>query len=125
MEASCFPASQLPQSLTDVAGDGRAKSTIPVPEVFAYDGDSTNEAGVAYMFLEYIHGTTASELSEMHGSALTTYGMAAQDQKFRQQMAKIQAEVLSFKFPLIGSLYYSSETSSFYIGSDLETGKGP
>jgi hypothetical protein len=55
--------------LTAMAG---RKSTIPVPEVFAYDGDSSNEAEVAYTFLEYIHGTTASELGEIHGSTTHT-----------------------------------------------------
>jgi hypothetical protein len=53
------------------------------------------------------------------------YGTREQDLRFREQMAKIQAEVLSFKFPLIGSLYYSEEKSSFYVGPDLQIGKGP
>jgi hypothetical protein len=98
---------------------------MPVPGLFAHDGDSANEVGAAYMLLEYIHGTTAAELAEIHGSAPATYGTAEKDHKFREQMARIQAEVLSFKFPLIGGLYYSTETSTFYIGPDLETGKDP
>ena len=52
-------------------------------------------------------------------------GTIRQDQKFREQMAKIQAEVNSFKFREIGSLYHSEETSSFFIGPELETGLGP
>ncbi len=96
-----------------------------MPEVFAYDGDLSNDAGVAYMFLEYIHGTTAEEHRWKQDSALAAYGTPAQDKKFRQQMAKIHAEVLSFKFPLIGSLYYSRETSSFHIGPEMNTGRGP
>jgi hypothetical protein len=96
-----------------------------VPELFAHNADPANEVGVAYMLLEYIHGTTAAELREIHGTAPATYGTPEQDHKFRKQMAKIQAEVLSFTFPLIGSLYYSEDKSSFYIGPSLETGKGP
>lgn len=40
-------------------------------------------------------------------------------------MTKIQAEALSFSSPLIGSLSYSHEASSFSIGPDSETDMGP
>ncbi|KAI1080869.1 hypothetical protein F5B20DRAFT_579688 [Whalleya microplaca] len=103
----------------------RSKSTILVPEVFAYDFDSSNEVGMPYLIMEYIHGTTAIDLAKFkdHGPGL--YGTVEQDQKFREQMARVQAEVLSFKFPEIGSLCYSEDTSSFFIGPDIQTGRGP
>jgi hypothetical protein len=33
-----------------------------VPELFAHNADPANEVGATYMLLDYIHGTTASEL---------------------------------------------------------------
>jgi hypothetical protein len=53
------------------------------------------------------------------------FGTPEQDRKFREQMARIQATVASFQFPQIGSLYYNQETDDFYIGPELQTGKGP
>ena len=77
------------------------------------------------MLLSYIHGTTAETLREVRDCEPYLYGTLEQDARFRRQMAKIQAEVFSFKFPLIGSLYYSEESSDFFIGPDLNTGLGP
>ncbi|MBE3049254.1 phosphotransferase [Candidatus Bathyarchaeota archaeon] len=98
---------------------------MPVPEVFAYDADVSNEAGAPYMLLEYIHGTTADQLENANPSQPWSFGTVEQDRKPRDQMAKIQAEVASFTFSSIGGLYYSEDTETFYIGPDLETGKGP
>ncbi|KAI1734055.1 kinase-like domain-containing protein [Xylaria scruposa] len=103
----------------------KSKSTIPVPEVYAYDHDPSNQVGVPYMLLEYIHGTTADDLQTIKQSAPGTFGTLEQDQKFRRQMARIQAQVLAFQFSKIGSLYYDGDTESFYIGPDIDTGKGP
>ncbi|KAJ3573390.1 hypothetical protein NPX13_g4721 [Xylaria arbuscula] len=103
----------------------KSKSKIPVPEVFAYSHECSNQIGAPYMLIEYIKGTTAADLSFLQGSEPAMFGTPDQDQKFRQQMAKIQAQMLTFKFPKIGSLYYDEGTGSFYIGPDIETGKGP
>ena len=77
------------------------------------------------MLIEYIHGTTAKQFSEANHSEPWSFGTIEQDRKLREQMAKIQAEVSSFTFPAIGSLYFSEETNDFFIGPDLATGKGP
>lgn len=77
------------------------------------------------MVMEYIHGTTADILRDTVDSATLMYGTDEQDSRFPKQMAKIQTEISSFKFPQIGSLYYSEESSEFYIGLDLNTGMGP
>ncbi|KAI0443366.1 kinase-like domain-containing protein [Xylaria telfairii] len=103
----------------------KSKSTIPVPEVFYYDPNPSNHVGAPYMLLEYIHGSTAEDLQEIENSALGMFGTPEQDRKLRQQMAKIQAQLLAFQFPKIGSLYYDKETESFYIGPDIITGNGP
>lgn len=53
------------------------------------------------------------------------FGTPEQDRKFREQMAQIQATVASFRFPKIGSLYHNRDTDEFYIGPELQTGRGP
>jgi hypothetical protein len=40
-------------------------------------------------------------------------------------MADIQVKLSSFTFDQIGSLYQDEQTSDFFIGPDIETGKGP
>ncbi|KAI1454172.1 kinase-like domain-containing protein [Annulohypoxylon moriforme] len=102
----------------------KSKTTIPVPELFAYDADPSNEVGVQWMFMEYIHGTTAEELKKIRNSEPMMFGTIEQDRKLREQMAKIQAEMFSFTFEEIGSLYYSEDTSSFSIGPHLRIERG-
>lgn len=75
--------------------------------------------------MEYIHGSVASELREAKSCAPQMFGTPEQDRKFREQLARIQATIASFRFPYIGSLYYNQETDDFYIGPELQTGKGP
>ncbi|TGJ80747.1 hypothetical protein E0Z10_g8018 [Xylaria hypoxylon] len=77
------------------------------------------------MLMEYIHGSAADDLRFIQKSAPAMFGTPEQDQKFRRQMAKIQAQVLAFQFPKIGSLYYDNDTESFYIGPEIDSGKGP
>ncbi|KAI1422021.1 kinase-like domain-containing protein [Xylaria sp. FL1777] len=101
----------------------KSKSTIPVPDVFAYDHDPSNQVGAPYMLIEYIHGSAADDLRSI--KKCENFGTPEQDYKFRQQMAKIQAQVLMFQFSKIGSLYYDGDTENFYIGPDVDTGKGP
>ena len=90
-----------------------------------YNHEPSNKVGAPYMLIEYIHGTTAIELRPIRDSAPSMYGMAEQDHKFRRQTPEIQAHMLAFQFPKIGSLYYNEDTENFYIGPDIVTGKGP
>ncbi|PNY24387.1 Uncharacterized protein TCAP_05683 [Tolypocladium capitatum] len=53
------------------------------------------------------------------------YGTPDQDRMFRQQMASIQVTLAPFTFDQIGSLYRDEQTSDFFIGPEVETGKGP
>ncbi|KAI0486557.1 kinase-like domain-containing protein [Xylaria cf. heliscus] len=103
----------------------KRNSTIPVPELFVYDHDPSNKVGAPYMLIEYIHGSTANDLRSIQNSGPSMFGTPEQDEKFRRQMAKIQAQLLAFKFPKIGSLYYDEDTEDFYIGPEIDTGKGP
>lgn len=40
----------------------RAKTSIPVPEMYSYNVDPTNEVGAIYILMECINGTVATEL---------------------------------------------------------------
>ena len=75
--------------------------------------------------MDYIHGTVASELRVAKTCAPGLFGTPDQDRKFRQQMADIQVELSLFEFNHIGSLYQDDKTSDFFIGPEVETGKGP
>ncbi len=103
----------------------RSKTSIPVPEVHAYNFSSDNEAGAPFILMDYIHGSVASELRIQHNSARGLFGTPEQDRKFREQMARVQATLASFQFPQIGGLYYNEDEDDFYIGPELQTGLGP
>lgn len=77
------------------------------------------------MLLDYIHGTAAAELREAKGSSVGSFGTPNQDRRFRQQMASIHVSVSKITFNQIGSIYLDEETSDFFIGPEVETGKGP
>jgi len=103
----------------------RAKTSIPVPQVHSYSTDPTNEVGAPYILMDYVHGTVARELRQAKKCEPGLYGTPDQDRRFRQQMAAIQAELSSFTFNQIGSLYRDEQTGDFFIGPEVETGKGP
>ncbi|KAH6624160.1 hypothetical protein B0J18DRAFT_409649 [Chaetomium sp. MPI-SDFR-AT-0129] len=103
----------------------KAKTSIPVPEVHSYSVDPTNGVGAPYILMDYVHGTVATELREAKDCDVGLFGTSDQDRKFRKQMAEIQVTLSSFKFNQIGSLYWDEKTSDFFIGSEIETGKGP
>ncbi|KAJ9661840.1 hypothetical protein H2201_006320 [Coniosporium apollinis] len=103
----------------------KSKTSIPVPEVYSYNVDPTNDVGAPYILMDYIHGTVAIELRMARNGYSDLFGTPDQDQRFRQQTAKVQATLSSFKFDQIGSLYQNEETLEFFIGLDLKTGKGP
>jgi hypothetical protein len=75
--------------------------------------------------MDYVHGTVATELREAKKCDAGLFGTRDQDRKFRQQMAGIQVALSSFTFDQIGSLYRDEQTSDFFIGPEIETGKGP
>ncbi|KAM0296221.1 hypothetical protein ACHAPM_010481 [Fusarium culmorum] len=102
----------------------KAKTSIPVPEVHCYNTDPENEVGAPYILMDYIHGTAADKLSHARCDP-DMYGTPDQDRRFREQMAEIQVTISTFKFNKIGSLHYDETTSEFFIGPELETGKGP
>ena len=103
----------------------RSKTSIPVPKVWEYSTTHSNAVGAPYILMDYIHGTVATELRRARSCPLQMFGTPEQDQRFREQMAEIQATVASFRFAQIGSLYHNPATDEFYIGPELQTGRGP
>ncbi|KAK4613468.1 hypothetical protein CLAFUW4_09198 [Fulvia fulva] len=97
----------------------RKHTSIPVPEVFAYDLSPDNEVGAPYILMSYIHGTSAMELSQARGYDLQ------KDEKFWQGVADIQMQLASLHFDKIGCIYQDSSSDSFTIGPDVVTGLGP
>ncbi|KAG8674181.1 hypothetical protein FPOAC1_000144 [Fusarium poae] len=103
----------------------KTKTSIPVPEVHSYNADPANDFGAPYILMDYIHGTVAQDLRQELKCARDLYGTPDQDRRFRKQMADIQITLSSLTFDRIGSLYCDEETSEFFIGPEMETGKGP
>ncbi|KAK4554759.1 hypothetical protein LTR86_008261 [Recurvomyces mirabilis] len=99
-------------------------TTIPLPEVFSYDFDPKNEVEAPYIFMSYIHGNVASELRMDRGCAMDKFGTPSQDEKFRRQMADIQAQLARLSFDRIGSIY-QADNGTYEIGPEIETGQGP
>ena len=93
--------------------------------MYSYSADSTNDVGAPYILMDYIDGTVATELRVAKIFDVGLFGTPDQDRKFREQMASIQVELSSFKFDQIGSLYQDERTLDFFIGPEIETGKGP
>lgn len=75
--------------------------------------------------MEYLDGTIATELVAAKGLKPYIFGTPDQDRAFRQRMAEIQVALSSITFHQIGSLYQDEETQDFFIGPEVETGKGP
>jgi hypothetical protein len=103
----------------------RAKTSIPISTVHSYSVDTNNQVGAPYILIDYIHGTVATELRDSNEDEGGLFGTPDQDRAFRKQMAEIQATFSSFKFSQIGILYQDKETSDFFFGPEIETGKGP
>lgn len=75
--------------------------------------------------MDYIHGNVADELRKQRRSDPCLFGTVEQDRKFKERMAHIQATLASFRFPKIGAIYFDEKLDNFYIGPELQTGKGP
>ncbi|KAJ4286505.1 hypothetical protein N0V90_013205 [Kalmusia sp. IMI 367209] len=82
-----------------------AKSSIPVPEIFAYEASYDNTVGVAFMLMEFIPADTAMD---SFGGWPVHRGKTPPQFKenFHAAMARIQnqVEIASVRFPNIGSI---------------------
>ena len=77
------------------------------------------------MLMEYIDGTTATELRQRKECSLYVYGTKEQDARLRHQMAQIQVDLARCRFDSIGSLRFDEKDNQFSIGPDIQTGNGP
>ncbi|KAL9620174.1 MAG: hypothetical protein Q9160_005289 [Pyrenula sp. 1 TL-2023] len=103
----------------------RSRSSIPVPAIYAYDAHDNNDVGAPYILMEYLDGNIATELVAAKGLKPFVFGTPDQDRAFRRRLAEIQVILSSITFDQIGSLYEDEDTHEFFIGPEVETGKGP
>lgn len=103
----------------------RAKTNIPVPEVFNYELSADNDIGGPYILMEYMHGTAALELQEQRECEAHVFGTAEQDARFWQQMASIQVQLATLTSDQIGSLHQHQDQDNFTVGPEILTGNGP
>ena len=97
----------------------RCHTTIPVPEVHAFNALVDNDIGAPYMLLTYIHGTVADEIE---GIELATDVEGTRH--VLTQLANIMVELATCKFDRIGSIF-ANANGNFEIGPLLETDGGP
>ncbi|KUJ09076.1 uncharacterized protein LY89DRAFT_319229 [Mollisia scopiformis] len=104
----------------------RAKTTIPIPRIYAYSLQNDNTIGFPYIIMDYIHGTTAFHLSAKFGNPLSI--PARYLNHYYTQVTKITRELASLQFALIGSLTGDPDSVTMdevKIGPIAETGEGP
>ena len=77
------------------------------------------------MLMEYINGTTVTELSRRKECAPYVHGTEEQDARLRRQMAQIQVDLARCQFESIGSLRFDEKSNEFFIGPETVTGLGP
>ncbi|KAH7086000.1 kinase-like domain-containing protein [Paraphoma chrysanthemicola] len=75
----------------------REHTTIPVPEVIAFESDLTNELGFEWVLMERLDGRPLRE--KWHDLSWLKKGLIV------QQVADFVAQLSRFKFSLIGSIY--------------------
>jgi hypothetical protein len=94
--------------------------------VHAYSLANGNAVGFPYIIMDYVHGTTALELSTAAGNYM--HVPAQYLNHYYTQMAKIMVELASLRFECIGSLIgniSSDNVGEVKVGPIAETGEGP
>ncbi|KAL8640806.1 MAG: hypothetical protein Q9228_002320 [Teloschistes exilis] len=99
-------------------------TTIPIPEVYGHDLNE-NAIGCPFIFMKYIHGNTAEEVSRTYPGEHE--GIPSQfEDKFWRQYAKIMIQLASIRLLKIGSIVQNSDgLGSFVVGPLVDTGSGP
>ncbi|SLM39289.1 Protein kinase-like domain [Lasallia pustulata] len=97
----------------------RRYTTIPVPDVYAFNARNNVEVGPPFMLLDYIHGTAADSIEELE--------LGTNEEAVRQalkQLASMMVELGACKFDRIGSIFQNAD-GNFEIGPLVETDGGP
>ena len=94
----------------------KAKSSIPVPAVYAYGTTFSNPLGHPYMLIKHVHGTTAMWA--------TMSCSVNQRRRLIRDMAHIVNELSSLTFPVIGQLRLQNTSSDEVTVGQLVTRSG-
>ncbi|WEW61183.1 hypothetical protein PRK78_006673 [Emydomyces testavorans] len=82
----------------------RRHTNIPVPKVHAYEfRENNNPVGVPYSLMDYVHGSTAEELSNSYPGDHEGIPEKYAD-KFMRQVAQIMVQLAALRLPKIGSI---------------------
>lgn len=92
----------------------RSQTSLPVPNVLAWNSDSSNPVGAEYLVLEKVTGKQLNEVwDEMTGR-----------QRFHlvTRLAQFDAELSKIRFPAYGSLYHraTSKEKTVCLSPDID-----
>ena len=87
---------------SEVATMGFLRSSgLPVPQVYGYSPVLDNTAKTEYIFMEFMRGTTLSDVwLELGESDIVS---------ILRQLAQLESQMMSIPFPAGGSLYYAHD----------------
>ncbi|KAF8243760.1 hypothetical protein K440DRAFT_611613 [Wilcoxina mikolae CBS 423.85] len=100
----------------------RANTDIPIPKIHDYSF-AQNDLGAPYIFMDYIHGSSAEEVSQ----EMARIGEDIPEkypEKFWRQVAAIVVELAAVRFPMIGSIT-KQDQDNFFPGKLVVTQSGP
>jgi hypothetical protein len=92
----------------------KARSTIPVPEVYGYNVSHKNAIGAPYMLIQHVQGTT------LFWKCLAPDYNRVSHVKVIKQVAIILAQLWTLRFSLIGSLHRRSSDDETYVGETVD-----
>ncbi|KFY66895.1 hypothetical protein V496_01880 [Pseudogymnoascus sp. VKM F-4515 (FW-2607)] len=100
----------------------RERTNIPVPQVFGYETNDSNQVGVAFILMEFLPGNVAMDAD---GGYETHNGEIPPQHKtnFYDEVARIQVEMTSVRLPRIGTIIKCTD-GSYDIGPFPDLG-GP
>ncbi|RDA90276.1 hypothetical protein CP533_1502 [Ophiocordyceps camponoti-saundersi (nom. inval.)] len=114
MKASTQDSALLLQSEVDTMTLIRQRTAIPVPTVYAYEVDTSNPTGAAFILMQVISGNVATDCDggyEVHRAQIPLHRRPS----FHLAAAKIQVQMASVRLPLIGMVFRDS-TGDYTVG---------
>lgn len=105
---------QIMQSMAVTTAIVRERTSIPIPQIHAWSASDDNEAGCAYMFMDFVEG-------ESLGDCLNTLP-ADKMSNVIYEWAMYQWELTRLSFPTIGCLGLSSDYQQVIVQQYLSAG---
>jgi hypothetical protein len=99
-------AQMLPSSI-DTMRHVKARTTIPIPEVYIYDVTGNNALGAAFIVMEYLDGVPIPYHPDLSYELL--------EHKLLKQICRIAYQLYSLRFTSIGGIY-ASPAGTLIIG---------